>query len=160
MYSNFTQPGKQLLLKFSLLLAFTSIVLVGSAQTPLPTFVDIKTPGVTDYSIPSDIVVMYITIAGAQGGNTTTSCPSAGGKGVTYVAPLSVGYCSPGQLIPGGTLRLITGQQGQSVTANPTVGGAGGGGGSALLYKAPLSSEWQTLVAVGGGGGDCFGIAV
>ncbi|MES2775914.1 MAG: putative metal-binding motif-containing protein [Bacteroidota bacterium] len=126
------------------------------AQSYLPSFVDNGTPGVIDYIIPDNVVSIFVEMAGAQGGNTETNCLFKGGKGGGWKFTIYVGYCGSTQLKPGGLLRLVTGERGQSVRIDPNVGGAGGGGGTALLYKSPGSNNWIILAVGGGGGGASF----
>jgi hypothetical protein len=149
---NFMTPSKFCIF-FVFILLFGNL---GKAQSPLPSFLDNRTPGVIDYVIPNNVVSILVEMAGAQGGSTETSCPFVGGKGQGLRFTLLIGYCASNQLRPGGMLRLITGERGQSVRAAPDYGGAGGGGGSGILYKAPGSNDWIILAAMGGGGGAAF----
>ncbi len=147
---------KYLPILFALIFFFAVLPSLVTAQTTLPSYVDVTTPGVTDYIVPSDVVNLIVTVAGAQGGSSTGTCLYQGGKGWYWAFQLPVSYCSLTRIAPGGTLRLITGGQGCGVRRAPDVGAAGGGGGSALLYKAPSSSDWIIIAVAGGGGGASF----
>lgn len=148
---------KWLSVLFALMIFMGSPFLI-KAQTTLPSYLFDNTWGVKDYIIPTTYTKIKVYIRGANGGNFLTGFYSAGGTGASIGVDLSVGYCSPYSLLPGGTLRLITGQAGQSVRVLPDLNGAkagaGGGGGSALLYKPPSGSDWIILAVAGGGGGN------
>ena len=123
-----------------------------TAQAILPKSLLVNTPGVTDYILPFDIADMYIKISGAQGGNSEYTCPNPGGPGAVISTHIFADFCSSHGVLPGGTIRLIVGGQGESMRVQERIA-AGGGGGSAILYKAPGSSSWIILVVAGGGGG-------
>ncbi|MCP4245201.1 MAG: hypothetical protein GY772_32090, partial [bacterium] len=108
--------------------------------------------GVQDFTVPSGVVGLEITLRGGAGGNASDGgCNYDGGKGALVVATFVVGT-GPGAIPPGSTVRFIVGQQGGS---NPLsyIGGAGGGGGSALLYRTPSLNHYWHLAVAGGGGG-------
>lgn len=56
-------------------------------------------------------------------------------------------------LKPGGTLRIIKGNDGRNDLSDGNDTYGTGGGGSAALYKAPSNSTWVLLMVAGGGGG-------
>ncbi|CAN5459574.1 hypothetical protein BH10BAC3_BH10BAC3_29780 [soil metagenome] len=145
----------RLLKNYFITLALLCWVVFAKGQNILPSFIDNQTPGVLDYVIPDNIVYINVDLAGAQGGSTLTDCKYEGGKGQGWSFTLSVGQCDPNSLRPGGLLRLVTGERGQSVPA-PNIGGAGGGGGTALLYQPPGTLDWTILAVGGGGGGAAF----
>jgi hypothetical protein len=128
----------------------------GLAQLPIQK----NTPGYYDFTIPSGINGIKVTVQGASGGGTEIEfggyCPKRGGSGARLVVRFLVGIsCNFFTLESGGILRTIDGEQGeeQNHSASASGRGGGGGGGSALLYKKPGSDNWVVLVVAGGGGG-------
>ncbi|MDN3633154.1 HYR domain-containing protein, partial [Neolewinella lacunae] len=121
---------------------------------------------VRDYIIdPGFTGTLRILVEGGEGGTArvrneilgeVSFCTGSGGRGNSVEAGFKVATSGAGTLRPGGTLRFILGERGESSTVNGTLSVGktvgGGGGGSALLYRAPGTSNW-TLLLVGGGGG-------
>jgi hypothetical protein len=119
-----------------------------------------------DYTIPENTTAdrIELVLKGADGGRYGY-CDKKGGKGAEVKAVFPVGY-GTNQLRPGGTLRFIVGQKGESRNGSNS-GGAGGGGGTGVLYKMPgattdnvpspnmsdAGSKWIILAVAGGGGG-------
>lgn len=127
--------------------------------------------GYVDYSIPTGIEgELVFTLNGGDGGRRVVPnlCIKKGGEGATARLIFAVGD-GPNKLKPGGTIRFVIGEKGQSLKNNRTTAG-GGGGGTAVLYKAPGASIscsdeipslnlsnanncWVILGVAGGGGG-------
>nr|HQU61350.1 hypothetical protein [Saprospiraceae bacterium] len=123
----------------------------------------------TDYIIPNVGGSISFTLNGGDGGRRRVPdlCTRKGGQGATVQATFFIGP-GAGQLAPGGRLRFIPGEQGESQGGNGAYG-AGGGGGSGLLYTtatnisglsqtpsldfADASTSWVILAVAGGGGG-------
>lgn len=127
-----------------------------------------------DFTIPSGANLNgsnYITffLKGADGGksNGTYFVHRKAGGGATVEADLEIGS-GPGQLKPGGTLRIIVGKNGTNGRGGGYAIGGGGGGGTAVLYLDPNGSSscnnpslqlsdaascWVILAVAGGGGG-------
>lgn len=125
-----------------------------------------------DFTIPAANLLFpydYITffLKGADGGKTDYEdiLKKAGG-GAKVEASFEVGNAA-GQLKPGGTVRVIIGEQGNNGRSDNSSGG-GGGGGTGLLYHAPgatitcsdpstdlVDSDdcWVILAVAGAGGG-------
>ena len=127
-----------------------------------------------DLVIPEDIdldqvdAISFI-LKGGDGGKSkpTQTVFRKGGAGATTTADFKIGNAAD-ELKPGGTIRFIIGQKGNSFTQQGKSGGAGGGaGGTAILYKGPdvdedgscsqpslvINDNCWTLLAVAGGGG-------
>lgn len=126
----------------------------------------------TEYKIPANTngynsLTFWLT--GGDGGHRKVKglCQVKGGSGAYVAVVFSVGNNTPTQLKPGGTIRFIPGDSGESKTGNGIDAG-GGGGGTAILYHAPnanitcsqpslnLSDAgtcWVLLGVAGGGGG-------
>lgn len=112
-----------------------------------------ETPGKHDYVIPSNVLSLTISVAGAYGGDAGFRAFSAlGGNSSLQTFVVKVGNGS-GQLPVGTLLRLIVGKRGFSPQFIEREGGGGGGGGSAVLYKLPNSPTFGLLAVSGGGGG-------
>ncbi len=111
----------------------------------------------------------YLTffLKGADGGKTQYINQNRGGGGATVEVNFEIGS-GAGQLQPGGTIRVIIGQDGANGRTRQDAAGSGGGGGTGLLYHAPgasitcstpstsladASSCWVILAVAGGGGG-------
>ncbi len=133
-----------------------------------------------DFTIPSnydpntEFNQITFALRGGDGGRRRVQgiCTEPGGKGARVDASFEIGY-GEGKLKPGGTIRIIVGEQGRSLKSGG-LAGAGGGGGSAILYSDPdldgnackeedfniASSEWDTtcwiILAVAGGGGGAY----
>jgi uncharacterized protein YrzB (UPF0473 family) len=142
-----------------------------------------------DFTIPAshdpDTGFNQITFAlrGGDGGRRRIQgiCTEPGGKGARVDVSFAIGD-GEGEIEPGGTIRIVVGQQGGSLKASG-LAGAGGGGGSAVLYLPPgvsgngtctqgvvfdpfnqtvaaPSRDWDTtcwiLLAVAGGGGGAY----
>ena len=133
-----------------------------------------------DFTIPADhdpdtdFNQITFALRGGDGGRRRIQwiCTEPGGKGARVDASFAIGY-GEGELKPGGTIRIVVGQQGGSLKSGG-LAGAGGGGGSAVLYSDPdldgnackeggkniPSIEWDTtcwiLLAVAGGGGGAY----
>ncbi|MCG8330401.1 MAG: hypothetical protein MI974_22070, partial [Chitinophagales bacterium] len=134
----------------------------------------------TDYDTLNDFNQITFALRGGDGGRRRVAgiCTEPGGKGAKVTASFAIGT-EQGELAPGGTIRIIVGQQGGSNKSNG-LSGAGGGGGSAVLYRPPglsgngdcidydegsndfrvPSTAWDTdcwiLLAVAGGGGGAY----
>jgi hypothetical protein len=124
-------------------------------------YVDLTIPNVTGQEL-------FFVLNGGDGGRRVVPdlCKVKGGEGATVQAAFAVGT-GPGKLNPGGVIRFIPGQRGESNTGGG-INGGGGGGGTGILYKAPganitcdvpslsladASSCWVLLGVAGGGGG-------
>lgn len=130
-----------------------------------------------DYTIPASGTLNHktlkLTAVGGRGGSATVnvddaaSCDASGGNAARVEGTVTIGD-APGQLAPGGTLRFIVGERGESDTRDTiffiNIGAAygGGGGASAVLYRPPGATgetctgdgtDWQPLLVAGGGGG-------
>ena len=134
----------------------------------------------TDYDTINDFNQITFALRGGGGGRRRVAgiCTEPGGKGAKVTASFAIGT-EQGELAPGGTIRIIVGQQGGS-NKSSGLSGAGGGGGSAVLYRPPgligngdctdsavglvsakvPSTAWDTscwiLLAVAGGGGGAY----
>jgi len=94
-----------------------------------------------DFTIPSNYdpnsSFNQITFAlrGGDGGRRRIQgiCTEPGGKGARVDVSFEIGF-GEGKIEPGGTIRIIVGQQGGSLKSGG-LAGAGGGGGSAVLYR-------------------------
>ncbi|HNO77473.1 MAG TPA: hypothetical protein PKN33_05375 [Phycisphaerae bacterium] len=110
-----------------------------------------------DFTIPTVNPPTYLrlTVFGGDGGGAETNadCFSDGGEGGTAEGTFRVGY-GANELEPGGTIRFIVGEKGQTSLHNGS-----GGGGSGVIYRAPgvtsntCGVDWIVLVAAGAGGG-------
>jgi hypothetical protein len=125
--------------------------------------------GYVDLTIPNvPGQELFFVLNGGDGGRRVVPdlCKVKGGEGATVQAAFAVGT-GPGRLNPGGVIRFIPGQRGESNTGGG-INGGGGGGGTGILYKAPganitcdvpslsladASSCWVLLGVAGGGGG-------
>ncbi len=104
--------------------------------------------------------LIRLTAYGADGGDAYAgqNCFSRGGQGGKAQGVFRVGY-GPNELEPGGTIRFIVGEEGETTDGGTGSAMPGGGGGTGILYKAPgatsneCGSDWIVLVAAGGGGG-------
>lgn len=87
-------------------------------------------------------------------------CKEAGGIGATITAEFLVGD-EAGMIPKGSSIRLVIGGKGDN-DSNPGVGSgwsaSAGGGGTGVLFKAPDSTNWELLVAAGGGAGSYQGM--
>ena len=107
-----------------------------------------------DFTIPSSNPpgAIRVTVRGGKGGGAEASlCESSGGKPASATATFIVGT-GAGQLEPGGSLRYVVGERGESSSGSFNQSG-GGAGGSAALYRGPSDTQWTLLVVAGGGGG-------
>jgi regulation of enolase protein 1 (concanavalin A-like superfamily) len=125
--------------------------------------------GYVDLTIPNvPGQELFFVLNGGDGGRRVVPdlCKVKGGEGATVQAAFAVGT-GPGKLNPGGVIRFIPGQRGESNTGGG-INGGGGGAGTGILYKAPganitcdvpslsladASSCWVLLGVAGGGGG-------
>ena len=133
-----------------------------------------------DFLIPTSVEsgILDFLLRGGDGGknracdNDAQDNKSDGGKGATITVQFPVGN-EMVNLEPGGTIRFVVGQRGESQSGDGIVtfgGGAGGGGGTAILYKKPgatippdadtpaldfesADTAWILLAVAGGGGG-------
>lgn len=124
--------------------------------------------GVQDFTIPTVDPPQFLRLIaeGADGGDakagTNDHCQSSGGRGAVATALFKVGF-DDGQLAPGGKIRFIIGQAGETDFGNPAEASQGaGGGGSGILYLRPGGgfSDWKILIAGGAGGGAHQAVAV
>lgn len=151
-------------LAFSLALPLPYSGTMLHAQSTLPygtTTVD--SYGLYEYNLPYGATAITVTAHGADGGKGAVVCEgslhtAAGGAGARVSAGFSIGQ-GPGQLQPGGRLRLVVGQQGESRSKTDASAVGGGGGGTALLYQSTDESEWTILLVAGAGGGGAQHIA-
>ncbi|MEM9930848.1 MAG: hypothetical protein AAF840_13585, partial [Bacteroidota bacterium] len=129
-----------------------------------------------DITIPITIDTLQnkfvsFTMKGADGGarNEGPGNRRGGGGGANISASFDIGFAA-GKLNPGGTLRFIVGESGNSSNSSSFAGG-GGGGGTGILYLPPGVAEdddcpsvetptlnigqscWTILAVAGGGGG-------
>lgn len=148
-----------------------------NCQSFLPTFFS----GVPrDFTIPTNNPPASITftIRGGDGGSATVErcttvscrlCVAEGGKSAQVTATFAIGT-GIDELQPGGTLRFVVGDAGDSGfgTTFTSIGtqAGGGGGGSAVLYLPPGANDqnctiggWKVLAVAGGGGGAYQGVA-
>jgi hypothetical protein len=94
--------------------------------------------GYVDLTIPNAPgQELFFVLNGGDGGRRVVPdlCKVKGGEGATVQAAFAVGT-GPGRLNPGGVIRFIPGQRGESNTGGG-INGGGGGGGTGILYKAP-----------------------
>lgn len=76
-----------------------------------------------------------------------------GGGGAKINIEFAIATSDEDALKPGGKLRFIVGNKGESNTRTELSGG-GGGGGTGILYLEPVTgAEWEILCIAGGGGG-------
>lgn len=117
-----------------------------------------------DYLMPSNFSSIYYKARAARGGSACNGiCNYAQGRGALNSTRILIGRFICGKpnphtfyLTPGGTLRFIYGKNGRNGVGSDNLYGivtGDGGGGTAVLYKAPGSDQWQTLLAAGGDGG-------
>jgi hypothetical protein len=118
----------------------------------------------TDYIIPALAGDLVVKLRGGDGGGIRFSgifCETTveGGSGANIDVTFEVGF-APGQLQPGGIIRVMAGEKGESdskACGSGAASYAGGGGSSAILYLPPnadpLGMNWQLLAVAGGGGG-------
>jgi len=133
-----------------------------------------------DYTVPTNDVPASITfiIKGGDGGDAVVErcntsgcefCIADGGKGARVSGTFAVGN-GPDELAPGGTVRFVIGESGETGVGLTFTGigtqAGGGGGGSAVLYLPPGGNDqtctiggWQLLLVAGGGGGAYRGVA-
>lgn len=132
------------------------------------------TGGYEDYTIPvnSPPTHLRLTVYGADGGDAKAGpelgCIEQGGQGGKTEAVFRIGH-EAGHLAPGGTIRFIVGEAGETGEDSaswPHSAGGGGGGGSGVIYRAPgvnsndCGTDWVVLVAAGGGGGSYIGTGI
>lgn len=101
-----------------------------------------------DYQIPemSSANLIYLKVAGGDGGAVGAYDKGKSGKGATIEGYLKVG--NDQATIPGGsTLRFIIGQKGNK---------GGGGGGTAVAVKKKGQNSWTLVMVAGGGGGSGY----
>ena len=118
----------------------------------------------TDYIIPAMAGDLVVKLRGGDGGGIRFSgliCETTveGGSGATIDATFEVGFAA-GQLQPGGTIRVMVGEKGESdskACGSGAASYAAGGGSSAILYLPPNADasgmNWQLLAVAGAGGG-------
>ncbi|MEN1704393.1 MAG: hypothetical protein AAGJ54_02610 [Planctomycetota bacterium] len=126
-----------------------------------------------DFTVPDlNLGRIGLLVSGADGGEALAGpnlgCFGAGGDGASAQMTAIIGN-APGRLAPGGTLRFIVGERGESAPG-PTSGrsGGGGGGGTGVIYLPPggnpgsptTRGDWEVLIAAGGGGGGFAGFAL
>ena len=118
-------------------------------------------PQVQDFLVPSLAgASVFFTLQGGDGGSATadpligSTDFFVGGEGAQAVIGCTIGT-GTGELAPGGTIRFIVGDRGQSASGESAAVG-GGGGGTGVLYLPP-GGDWGidgvVLAAAGGGGG-------
>jgi len=115
-----------------------------------------------DYVIPTVDPPQFIEllVKGAGGGSVLfDGFTATGGRGIRCTLTVKVGY-GPGELVPGGTLRVIPGNAGGTYNDpgadwyfGVVEASGGGGGGSAVLYAPPGFSGFTHIAVAGGGGG-------
>jgi hypothetical protein len=117
-----------------------------------------------DYVIPPMAGDLVVKLRGGDGGGIRFSgliCETTveGGSGATIDATFEVGFAA-GQLQPGGTIRVMVGEKGESdskACGSGAASYAAGGGSSAILYLPPNADasgmNWQLLAVAGAGGG-------
>lgn len=113
------------------------------------------TGAAVDYVIPANAGSVRVVAKGGAGGNASTSqCSSQGGRGARVEATFTIGT-DPGELLPGGELRFLVGEAGESIHdgVEPASASGGGGGGTGVLYRPSASADWELLLVGGGGGG-------
>ncbi|MEO0653066.1 MAG: hypothetical protein AAFZ65_20490 [Planctomycetota bacterium] len=127
-------PGQTLLLQYT----------AQAVDIPIPT---VNPPG-----------LVKIRIKGGRGGDASAGATcnyETGGQGAEITARFLVGD-SAVELQPGGTLRFVVGERGQTGVPSDNIiklAAGGGGGGTGVLYRAPGSNTWEPLAVAGGGGG-------
>jgi len=94
---------------------------------------------IQNYTIPSGVTQVSVTVTGAQGGRGFNSTSYAGGDGVSFTGLVNV--------IPGHVLGVVTGGAGTN-SPRTLVSGAGGGG----SYVWDENTTTLFAVAAGGGG--------
>ena len=124
---------------------------------------DSRTAGtVMTYNIPTSDwpeTLDLNTVRGGDGGRARayaqigSNQTGDGGGGALITAQFQIDPTATGALRPGGVIRFIVGNQGESNSTDDS-SAAGGGGGTAVLYRAPEdAATWEILVVAGGGGG-------
>ncbi|MEN0005912.1 MAG: hypothetical protein AAF798_17310, partial [Bacteroidota bacterium] len=130
-----------------------------------------------DYEIPTTLsngsYEIKFNLLGADGGGATvnSNCRARGGDGAYVTATFNIGT-GTGELQPGGTIRFIVGQAGESLKigiGDATNAYGNGGGGTGILYTSSSSpdnlgntpsnnlndagNKWVILGVAGGGSG-------
>ncbi|GAA5494996.1 hypothetical protein Rhal01_01165 [Rubritalea halochordaticola] len=102
---------------------------------------------------------IHLTIKGGDGGSAKAEATigsdqtALGGGGARLTATFAVDRTATDALRPGGELRVVVGNSGETKVGNPMAGG-GGGGATGILYRAPFEgADWELLMLAGGGGG-------
>lgn len=139
---------------------FSFAVRVDAVDLPCPQTLPYAGHQTQDYTIPiqNPPDAYRLTVKGGDGGYAEigVNCSGEpGGRGAVVEGTFSVGT-GTSELAPGGTLRFVIGEKGESEIRSGIAGthaSAGGGGGSAVLYQAPVSTTWQLLLVAGAGGG-------
>ncbi|WOO42214.1 hypothetical protein [Rubellicoccus peritrichatus] len=121
-----------------------------------------RTSGVVEtYVIPiSDWpATLEFTAIGADGGRAKAKSDAGadktgeGGGGASITATFTVDPYATDALRPGGEIRFIVGNKGDSTSKNGAAF-SGGGGGTGIIYRAPVAGAgWDPLIIAGGGGG-------
>lgn len=100
------------------------------------------TGAVQKFVVPAGAALLHISATGAAGGNDFYGNP--GGKGARMSGDFNV--------IPGDTLYLMIGQQGETGNQDYGANGGGGGGGT-FITRNSSTFNYNLLIAAGGGGG-------
>ncbi len=117
---------------------FTSVTVEGSVSGDSIAFT--YTGTITSWTVPTGISSVEIEVWGAQGGN-------GGGNGGAWSSPGGLGARMRGvfAVTPGDNLRILVGEQGESVSYY-----VGGGGGGSFVWK---DGAGIPMICAGGGGG-------
>ncbi|MEO0651711.1 MAG: hypothetical protein AAFZ65_13630, partial [Planctomycetota bacterium] len=117
-----------------------------------------------DYQIPTENPPAFLRLSakGGRGGNavvgSSSSCRSYGGLGALVEGVFAVGT-QPGQLDPGGVVRVVVGNLGETGYDTQFAGSVkraagGGGGGTGVLFSETGNPDtFEALIVAGGGGG-------
>ena len=109
---------------------------VGNGYVNITGSPNFTAPGLYTYTIPTT-GAYHLTVAGAQGGNSTSFTTFLGGDGVVLNGTIN--------LAAGTVLDIVVGGQGHS--GDPT--GAGGGGGSFVYFTSAAVPEPGSVVLMG-----------
>ncbi|MEO1717457.1 MAG: hypothetical protein AAFR76_10130 [Planctomycetota bacterium] len=140
---------------------FAASPAASQSNLPLPSG-EIRFSGTfEDYLVPNVRgTIIEFSVYGADGGdarnnnNPNSVCFESGGQGAT--ARMDVLIDAEGTAFrPGGLLRFIAGEAGETSTSSVRISttNAGGGGGSALLYTPSDPASLLPILVAGGGGG-------
>ncbi|MFT3909366.1 MAG: HYR domain-containing protein [Ferruginibacter sp.] len=100
------------------------------------------TGSVQKFVVPAGVTILHVSATGAAGGNSYTG--NTGGKGARMTGDFAV--------VPGDTIYLMIGQQGQSGFGIYEGSSGAGGGGTFITRNSPTFTN-NLLIAAGGGGG-------